>query len=113
MSQSEGTKKRGRVQGIYAKYLTEAEQAFLQQAEMAETGERAASLDEEIQVVRLVVLRALQSDKPGDVTRAALAVAKLKQMKQQMAGDQATGIVEALDQVLTELGLGEGTVNGS
>jgi hypothetical protein len=113
VNQGADAKKKGRVQGIYTKYLTEVEQAFLQQAATAEADGRAISLDEEIQVARLAVFRALQLDKPAEVTRATLAVAKLKQMQRQLAGDQATGIVEAINQILTELGLGEGTVDGS
>ncbi len=91
--------------GLYSRLLSKEEQVFLDK--VAEIMRGSNSLDEEIAVTRLALARALQSEKPEVITRTALAVGRLYQMKHQLEGEQATGIVEAMNEILRELGLGE------
>jgi hypothetical protein len=95
-----------RKHGLYSKYLSKEEQLLLNQS-----AGRAASadLEEEIEALRIHLARQLKSD--GDPVRSALAIARLKQVQRQLTQEQATGIVEAINSILTELGLGEGSSN--
>jgi hypothetical protein len=90
--------------GLYAKYLS-VEELALVEAEGGNLG--GASLDEEITAARVAVSRALSADDSKGITRSALAVARLMQIKRQLAGEQATGVVEAINSILIEFGLGE------
>lgn len=89
-----------RTHGLYSRYLTEAERALLN----ATDNEAAAGLDEEIVILRVQIARALAAG--ADPTKTVLAVARLKQIQRQLEGEGATGIVEAVNQILSELGLG-------
>ncbi len=95
---------------LYAKYMTAEELDKL-----AEIGE--AGLEGEIQVARLVVARLLERDDLEAVGKALYAVRALVAEHRKESGDQAGGIVNGLQQVLDELGLGdnggEPSVSGS
>lgn len=89
-----------RTHGLYSRYLTDEERALLSATE----NEASAGLDEEIAMLRIQISRALAAG--ADPTKSILAVGRLKQIQRQLEGEGATGIVEAVNQILSELGLG-------
>ncbi len=93
-----------RIHGLYAKYLTEEERAFLEEA-ANDQGKK--SLEEEICIARLTVKRLLAAHDDIATSKALLVVGQLKRMAHQIGGEQATGLLEGINAVLAELGLGE------
>jgi hypothetical protein len=92
------------VESLYARYVTGEEQAFLLDAihkVLEDSG--AHRIEEELAVARLAVAKAIQLDKPEAIARTAMVVARLEQIKRQLEGEQATGLIEAVNQILAEL----------
>jgi hypothetical protein len=87
-------------ESLYHRYI-EAEVLALYQA-----GGRA-DLEHEVRVARLEVARLLEQGQHEAVGKALLVVAKLVNDHRKATGDQASGIVAGLTQILNEFGLGE------
>ena len=86
---------------IYERLLTEEEQLWLEEV----MGSGQAGIEQELAAARLVLARLLAREgKEMDASRAALNVAKLEQIRRQLSGKRAEGLVAAVDAVLRELG---------
>lgn len=94
------------VSGLYAKYLSEEERRFLLDAAAALQEGAGTALDNEIMVARLAVQRGLKADDAGALNRSLMAVNSLIRTRHMLKGEQGTGIIEAVNRVLTELNLG-------
>lgn len=65
-------------------------------------------LEQEVRLARLEVVKLLKEGKHEAVGKALLVVAKLVGDHRKATGDQASGIVAGLTQILNEFGLGDG-----
>lgn len=86
-------------ESLYSRYVPGEVQALYDAA-----GE--VSLEEELRVARLTVARLLEAGNHEGVGKALLIVAKLVAEQRKTSGDQASGIVAGLTQILNEFGLG-------
>jgi hypothetical protein len=98
--------KEGFVAGsLYSRYVPEDEQALYEAA-------GGVSLENELRLARLTVARLLEEGDTGGVGKALLVVAKLVAEQRKTSGDQASGIIAGLTQILNEFGLGDGEEGG-
>ncbi|HEX2909386.1 MAG TPA: hypothetical protein VH186_01165 [Chloroflexia bacterium] len=91
-------------ESLYSRYISREEEALL-----AVTG--GTGLEHEIKLARLNVKRLLDEGDHEAVSKALLVVSRLMESHRRLVGDQATGIVNALAQILSELGIGESGVS--
>lgn len=92
---------------FYRASLTAEERGWLAEA-IALGEEERNSLDAELAAARVVLKRLLGME--GSETKAvaaAVSIGRLQEMRRRLEGKQARGLMEAVDRVLTELGLGE------
>ena len=90
---------------LYSKFLKTEEIELFEAA-----GE--TSLEGELKLARLQVVRLLEAGNAEAVGKGLLVVAKLVAEHRKATGDQAAGIVGALSTILEEFGLGEGLSGG-
>ncbi|MDB5080052.1 MAG: hypothetical protein JWP00_1976 [Chloroflexi bacterium] len=86
---------------LYNRYVPEEARALYEAA-------GGTNLEHEVRLARLSVARLLEDGNHEAVGKALLVVAKLVNEHRKATGDQASGIVAGLTQILTEFGLGEG-----
>jgi hypothetical protein len=102
---TEGRKKRKH--GVYSKFMTVEEKAFLVER-LEQPRDKKITLEEELAIAELGVARAIQSGKPDIMQRTVMAVVKIKMMQREMnREDGQNEIQEEMNRVLRELGLGE------
>jgi hypothetical protein len=102
---TEGRKKRKH--GVYSKFITEEDKAFLAER-LEEPRDRKITLDEELAIAELGMARAMQSGKPEIIQRTVMAVVKIKMLQREIyREDGQNGLQEEMNRVLRELGLGE------
>lgn len=86
---------------LYSQYVPEEVRVMYEQA-------GGTGLENEVRLARLTVARLLEKGDHEAVGRALLVVAKLVNEHRKANGDQASGIIAGLTQVLNEFGLGDG-----
>ena len=86
---------------LYSRFVPEEARAMYEQA-------GGTSLENEVRLARLTVARLLEQGNHEAVSRALLVVARLVNEQRKANGDQASGIIAGLTQVLNEFGLGDG-----
>jgi hypothetical protein len=88
----------------YSQYLSVEEQALVA------LDPDHPGLDGEIDIARVLVVRALKGNDLVLLSRAVLIVARLLESKRRLEGDQAAGIVAAITQIINELTPPGGTI---
>jgi hypothetical protein len=86
---------------LYSRYVPEEARALYEEA-------GGIGLEHEVRLARLTVARLLEQGNHEAVSKALLVVAKLVGEHRKASGDQASGIIAGLTQILTEFGLGDG-----
>jgi hypothetical protein len=93
---------------FYRSSLTSEERGWLDEAIALAEDERNG-LDAELAAARVLLKRLLGME--GSETKAvaaALSIGRLQEIRRRLEGKQAKGLMQAVDIVLAELGLGEG-----
>lgn len=91
---------------LYSKFLDPLEVAFFS-AEISEDDKKAA-LEQELKLGQIMVKRAFDvaGKDPELLSKALLALTRIREAHRRLSGDSAAGIVGSLTAILEEFGIG-------